>query len=309
MMRIFMGLFITVLIILSFATRGFGQGCSDGGVCTAGILSEPGKEAGNDAHFIIQPGYHFAKGDDGTSVNVLMMEATYLFNSSAFVQIKVPYMMINGNLAKTNGIGDITLTFNGQIKAFNGHLIEGFLGARIGTGEADRSENGKPLPMVYQTNLGTSDLLLGARWSYKGWAGSLALQQPLVQNNENGFLKSVWENDQAAQKYSDSKKIERNSDIVARFDKTFISGNFVLTAGLIPIFHLGEDSYINENDERTKIMGSDGLTLNFALSAGYTINDWTFVKVFYGSPLITRDVQPAGLARSYSGGVSFGFRF
>lgn len=308
-MKIPMRLLLTIAIVFILITYNFGQGCSDAGVCTAGVMTDQHSESGEFTKLSLNLGYHLASGDDATSVNMLMLEAAYLFTPSAWVQIKLPYVTTNGNLATTNGLGDITLTFNGLIREINGHRFEGFLGSRIGTGKADLSENGKPLPMVYQTNLGTTDLILGAKWSYKGWAGSLGYQQPLVQNNENGFLKSLWEDDPAAQKYSDSRKIERSSDIVARLEKTFVPGNFMLTAGVVPIFHLSEDSYVNENGDRTKIKGSDGLTLNLALSAGYRISDLLIVNAFYGSPLITRDVQPAGLARSYAAGISLGFRF
>ena len=302
-------LIITNILFVLISNFSFGQGCSDAGVCTAGIMTEVDDDHINTTNFNVNLGYHLARGDDGTKVNMLMLEDAYLFSPSAWIQIKFPYVMTDGNLAKTSGLGDVTLSFNGLIKESMGHRFEAFLGSRIGMGKADLSENGLPLPMVYQTNLGTTDLILGAKWSYNGWSGSLAYQQPLLQNNENGFLKSLWEDVPAVQSYSDSKKIERKSDIVARVEKTFTPGDFILSAGLVPIFHVGEDSYVDENGERTKIKGSDGLTLNLALSAGYRINDLFFVNAFYGSPLITRDVQPAGLARSYVGGISLGFRF
>jgi len=308
-MKILAKILTTNLLVLLIANFSFGQGCSDAGVCTAGIMTEQGDGSGKTSKFNLNLGYHLAKGDDGTKVNMLMLEAAYLFSPAAYVQIKLPYMMTDGNLAKTSGLGDITISFNGLIKESNGHRFEAFLGSRIGTGKADLSENGMPLPMVYQTNLGTTDLLLGARWSYKGWAGSLGYQQPLVQNNENGFLKSLWEDNEAALKYADSKKIERKSDITARIEKTIKPGDFAITAGLVPIYHLGEDTYVDENGNRLDIKGSDGLTLNIALSARYSIGEPLFLNVFYGSPLITRDVQPAGLARSYAAGLSIGYRF
>lgn len=308
-MNILAKLFTAALLVLISSNFSFGQGCSDAGVCTAGIMTDRGDGSENTSKFNLNLGYHLAKGDDATKVNMLMIEAAYLFTPTAYFQIKLPYVMTDGNLAKTSGLGDITVSFNGLIKESNGHRFEAFLGSRIGMGKADLSENGMPLPMVYQPNLGTTDLLLGSKWSYNGWAGSLGYQQPLVQNNENGFLKSLWEEDQAALKYTDSKKIERKADITARIEKTVNPGDFAITAGLVPIYHLGEDSYVDENGDRLDIKGSDGLTLNIALSVRYNIVDALSVNAFYGSPLITSDVQPAGLARSYAGGISVGFRF
>ncbi len=45
--------------------------------------------------------------------------------------------------------------------------------------------------MVYLTDFGTSDLVLGAKWFYEGWSASLGDQQPLIKNNDNQFLYSA----------------------------------------------------------------------------------------------------------------------
>ncbi len=303
--------FVTLSFLLIFAIHSStkGQGCSDAGICTSGLMTEDGTSALTDSRINLNLGYHFAQGDDGTSINALMLEADYLVGKASAIQIKVPYLFTNGKLGKTNGLGDLSLSFSGLIKQAGEHRFAAFVGARISMGKADRLEDGKPLPMVYQTNLGTTDLLLGAKWTYKGWAASLGYQQPLVQNNENGFLQSLWDDQASVAAYADSRKIERRADVVARIEKTIQPGSFVITGGFVPIYHLGEDSYVNEENQRTDIVGSDGLTLNIALSAGYKASEALTFHVFYGSPLITRDVQPAGLARTYAAGISVGYRF
>ena len=168
--------------------------------------------------------------------------------------------------------------------------------------------SGNPLPMVYQPSLGTTDILIGARWNYRGWNASLGYQQPIAQDNDNGFLQSLWD-EESAGSYHDSRQLERQSDLVARIEKRFVYGGFGITGGLVPIYHLGQDSYVNKNEERVDIEGSERLTLNLAVSADYNLNELVYFTAFFGSPLVTRDVQPAGLARKYAAGISAGFRF
>jgi hypothetical protein len=299
---------LSFILIFALHTSTKGQGCSDAGICTSGLMNEDANSSPAQGAVHLNMGYHFAQGDDGTTINALMLQADYLVGKASSIQIKVPYLFTNGKLGKTNGLGDLSLSFNGLIKQAGEHRFAAFLGARISMGKADRLESGKPLPMVYQTNLGTTDLLLGAKWTYKGWAASLGYQQPLIQNNENGFLQSLWEDQDKVSAYTDSRKIERRADLVARIEKTFQPGRFAFTGGFVPIYHLGEDSYVNEENMRIDIDGSDGLTLNIALSAAYKASQALSFNIFYGSPLITRDVQPAGLARTYAAGISVAWR-
>ena len=50
--------------------------------------------------------------------------------------------------------------------------------------------------------------------------------------------------------------------------------------------------------QRVKIDGSEGLTLNLTLDAGYRLNDRWTAELAYGSPLIVREERPDGLTRS-----------
>jgi hypothetical protein len=300
-------LFLLVFVFINFQNQLGAQGCSDAGVCTAGIMSGETSKTTAGYKFYLEPGIHLASGDDGTQIITTMLEAAYAITPHSLLQIKIPYHAIDGNLGATSGIGDITVTFSYRQPTETVHQFAYFAGIRLATGKTNLQDDELWLPMVYQTGLGTTDLLLGARWDSRGWAATLGYQQPLAQNNENGFLQSRWEDNPDVIHYHDSRGIERSADIVARIEKTIPIGNFAFTGGLVPIYHVTQDSYLNENDVRTQIAGSDGLTLNIAIQAVYTAGERFRIKAFYGSPLITRDVQPAGLARSYVAGITVGF--
>jgi hypothetical protein len=242
-------------------------------------------------------------------VNTLFLEGNITVSSKLFVQFKIPYLMVDGNLGKTNGLGDITLSVNGVMKQSGNHRFEGFAGLRVGTGKANLEAEGKPLPMVYQTSLGTTDLLLGAKWFYKGWSASLGYQQPLIQNNKNQFLYSAWEGNPDATAYDQTKDLKRKSDIVARLEKAFPIHDLTITIGMVPIYHLQNDTYKNEEDEEITIEGSQGLTLNVSGSINYVFSPLFSASAFYGSPLVTRDAQPAGLGRKYVTGLGVYFSF
>jgi len=281
----------------------YSQGCSDAGVCTVGVMSGEEFSDEDQKKFRIGLGYNIGQGDASTKVNTILLEGNFKVSSKVFLQLKVPFHFVDGNLGKTSGLGDITLSANGLLKKINEHSIEGFAGFRIGTGKADLAENGLPLPMVYQTSLGTTDLLAGVKWHFKGWSASLGYQQPFIQNNKNQFLYSAWEGNENALGYAQSRELNRKGDIVARAEKAFYIKDLTITVGLVPIYHIQNDTFKNDNDETVTIEGSQGITLNFSGSLNYQFTDGFSANIFYGSPFITRDVQPEGLGRKYVAGL------
>ena len=259
--------------------------------------------------FKIGLGYSLGQGDDDTLINSILLEGFYSLSSKTFLQINLPVHMVDGNLGKTSGLGDILLSFNRLLKQSEAHQFEGFAGVRIGTGKADLDNGGNPLPMVYQTSLGTTDLLVGFKWFSKGWSASLGYQQPIIQNNENQFLYSSWVGSEDISEYAESRELERKGDVVARIDKAIPIKDFTLTLGLVPIYHIQKDTYKNDSDERVSIDGSQGLTLNVAGNLDYQFSNALSANLFFGAPLVTRDVQPAGLSRTFVTGLGLFYSF
>lgn len=285
------------------------QGCSDAGVCSAGIMTGEGFSSENPKKAQVGVGYTLGQGDDSTTIHSVILEGAYAFTSKTFLQLNLPFHMVSGNLADTQGVGDLVLTLNQAFKQSGTHQFEGFIGARIATGQADLEENGLPLPMVYQTSLGTHDLLLGVKWRANGWSASLGYQQPIVQNNKNQFQQSLWAGTPNIQEYANSRELERSADIVARFEKAIPLKDLVVTLGLLPIYHVQKDSFLNAANQRVDIDGSDGLTLNVTGALDYQFTDAFGANLFLGAPIVTRDVQPDGLARNFVAGLSAFYRF
>lgn len=285
------------------------QGCSDAGVCSAGVMTGEDFAEEEQKKFQVGAGYTLGQGDDATLVHSLILEGNYSFGSKTFLQLALPFHRVSGNLGDTSGVGDVIVSLNQLLKQSGAHQFEGFAGVRIATGKADLEQDGNPLPMVYQTSLGTTDLLLGVKWRKDTWSASLGFQQPLIQNNENQFLYSAWPATATLGEYAESRELERAGDIVIRLEKAFPIKDLQLKLGLLPIYHIQKDTYKNGADQRVDIDGSDGLTLNVTGSAYYQFTDAFSANLFLGAPIITRDSQPDGLARSFVAGLSAFYRF
>ncbi|RUA33565.1 MAG: hypothetical protein DSY77_09635, partial [Bacteroidetes bacterium] len=105
------------------------------------------------------------------------------------LQVKVPYMRIDGNFASTSGIGDISLSLTKNLQSTPEYNIMGTLGAKIPTNNSDLKPSGRQsvLPMYYQTSLGTFDFIAGATFINREWMLSAGYQQPIIHINENTF--------------------------------------------------------------------------------------------------------------------------
>ncbi|TAE45978.1 MAG: hypothetical protein EAY69_09570, partial [Cytophagales bacterium] len=87
------------------------------------------------------------------------------------------------------------MSYTRQVFQSDDWQINATLGAKIPTGDGNdqRSDDGKALPMYYQTSLGTYDAVLGVSAITKNWLFATGLQYPLFQNpNQNQFLWGVW---------------------------------------------------------------------------------------------------------------------
>ncbi len=61
------------------------------------------------------------QGDDGKKLNTILFEGNINVSSEMFVQFKIPYQMVDGNLGKPNELGNITLSVNGILKHSGKH--------------------------------------------------------------------------------------------------------------------------------------------------------------------------------------------
>jgi hypothetical protein len=293
---------VSVLALL----RASGQGCSDAGVCTAGPIGEVTTASDSSTtsfrHFA-RLTFSFAAGEQGTTILQAVPEVSIGATERLSFQLKVPYITVSGDLGNTSGLGDPVLTGAYIFHRTEKERLEGVLGVKVNSGDANTQANNLPLPMPYQTSLGTTDLLFGLTYRKSRFSGAVAYQHVLTQNNKNGFFRSAWAgstDSTAAASYFGSLVLVRASDAVVRAQYALTVGDLILQPGLLGILHLGKDTQLNFADlsQRVAIDGSDGLTLNLTVDARYKLSDRWAIEAAFGSPLVVREVRPDGLTRS-----------
>ncbi|MCB0794433.1 MAG: hypothetical protein KDB88_06820 [Flavobacteriales bacterium] len=284
------------------------QGCSDAGVCTAGPIGDPLLPDTGYRHSVALD-LSYALGEQGVRVFQVVPEIRLGLTDRLGFQVKMPYTSVSGNLGSNNGAGDVTTSLTYQLVRKENSSLTALIGAKLPTGRANDSISDGPLPMPYQTTLGTTDLLLGLNYRLKKLSLALAYQHVLFDANENGFLRNFWPDNVDAQSYFESFYLTRGNDLVFRTQYSFKVGSIDLSPGILAIYRINEDSIVDSTYTRVNVDGSSGLTLNLTLNGQIPVNDRTSIHVSYGSPLLVRETRPDGLTRSMvlSAGVRWRF--
>ena len=290
------------------------QGCSDAGFCSMGVLNQISYNDSlkiNSANLI----FSYSIGEQGTTIFQAIPDLTLGLFRNNTIQLRLPYFFINGNLGNNQGIGDLSLSITQLLLKREKIKLSITAGTKIATGhsddfiEQDVTNNPLPLPMPYQTSLGTSDLILGASLEYKRWNFSLGYQHVIKNKNQNGFLKIKWQENADAQKYFESNLLDRGNDALWRVERSFYLKKISFTAGLLGIYRLKKDKINTLQNEKIEVNGSDGLTLNLTGSLKYYFSKNIDSKISFGTPLVVREIRPDGLTRELVINCSFSFLF
>jgi hypothetical protein len=283
--------FISVFLLL-LQSELYAQGCSDAGICSIENI-KPGNidpQEGNQ----LKVGIGYGNADQGIAIISPYITYTRTFNNFSF-ETRLLAISQSGNETSSFGLSDLYLVGNYRI-AQNLQATAGF---KIPLSNANKKLNGLPLPMDYQSSLGTVDLLLGAQYTVSGFMFAFAYQQPLSQNS-NTFLVDDYPSDSDFNKFQSTNNYVRKGDVLLRVSRSIPFGEKVtITPSLLPIYHLGNDRYTDLFSEEQEIIGSEGLTLNVNLYADFAVGSKSNIQLNFGSPLIVRESRPDGLTRSF----------
>ncbi len=295
---------IVLGITIGFAicNQTIAQGCSDAGFCTiAGFKPNSSNDTlkNNKQKLSIIAGN--GVGDEEVYVFTPAIQYDNQLNNQWAIQAKLTANYASGNLGSASGLGDVFLatTFTPTHK---GKWKTGIiLGAKVPLNNSNLKANSKPLPMQYQSSLGTVDVITGLTFTNQKWLIATALQLPLSGINGNTFLPAYWSTSDAV-KYISSNDFKRKPDVLARIGYDISSPKkWKFNLGLLGIYHLGKDSYVDGNvsNKPIEINGSDGLTLNGTLAAWYKAGSKLTFGITAGTPFVVRDVRPDGLTRKF----------
>ena len=286
----------------------FGQGCSDAGFCSMGAMKP-------DQHFSKKLQVKLRSIEISQYVGRTRFES-YIFATSLDVnlglgqrntiQFKVPYMRSTGRENwNISGIGDISLSFTRNLINREAFQVNATIGAKIPTNNSDQriDNNGipRPVPMYYQTSLGTYDLVLGLSLISRDWLVAFGYQQPLIHNNENQFVHEDWSEHPLfaqIQHYPESPNLRRRSDIMMRVERNFRFSRFSFNVGLLPIYRFRKDRVtFSEEEGEIDAAKSDGLALSLLFGMAYRFSTKSQLKFLFGDRLYERVFNPDGLSR------------
>jgi hypothetical protein len=253
-------------------------------------------------------------------IYVATLDASFSVGRKNSFQVKLPFQAVHGRLANTSGLGDISLCFTRTIYTSEKFDINLSMGSKIPTNKSDKKEEGRPLPMYYQTSLGTYDAIAGVSLVNKKWLLATGIQVPLNRNSNQflwGAWEQWWEDSQTSEKdsiylrkYAKANQLKRGIDVMLRVERNFRFSRLNFSVGLLPIYRIVNDEIDDPaKGGRTKPDRAKGLALSAIATAGYSFNVKSGVKLLVGHKIVQRDENPDGLSRVLVTSVTYFYRF
>ena len=267
------------------------QGCSDAGFCTIHSI-KPSVNETSSAKNQFKTGMTYGVAQYQVTVLSPYLEYTrYMGNVALSTRLLLGMRL--GELTTNTGLADAIITATWAASS----ELNFTAGVKVPFNNANKKIDGRPLPMAYQTSLGTTDMILGITRSWNKFSISGAWQQPLTQNG-NTFLIDEYPDGILSDPYISTNGYKRKGDVLLRLShSTQLSEKIIFSSSILPIYHFGDDSYENSEGEEITIDDSKGLTLNLNVFFQYHLTQNTFVELNLGGPVVAREKRPDGLSQ------------
>jgi hypothetical protein len=300
------------LLISPFA---FPQGCSEAGFCTMAAL-KPDQPFNKKIEVRLRSmEISFYRGATPKPVTPVIYVATadfnFSLNSKTSFQIKVPFQAVEGRLANTSGLGDISLCITRTLVTREAYDINFSIGGKLPTNNSSKDVDGLPLPMYYQTSLGTYDFITGISFISRNWLLATGIQLPFNRNG-NQFLWEAWQGTSEEAyifNYNQSRELLRGTDIMLRVERNWRFSRLNFSLGVLPIYRINNDEITLSNGSRFKPKGAQGLAMSGIFTTGYSFNVRSGVKLLVGLKFVQRDNNPDGLTREFVSTLGYYYRF
>ncbi len=293
-------------MLLPFSLFLYSQGCSDAGFCTVNSFQPAGSDGPEEYNNQLKIGGSYGLADYDIAVAGFYLEYSRQITKAIGLDAKITTLSQSGNDVAVFDIADLYVNVN-----YN--FTESFrltLGVKVPQTNGNTMEDdGLPLPMDYQSSLGTLDLIGGLGYAIANFHIVAAAQIPLTQN-ENGFVAADYPEDSKLLDFQTTNKFVRSPDVLLRVSYPInLGARFKLTPSLLPIYHLGNDKYTDAQGVQQEIEGSEGLTLNGNVYIDYKITEKQGLQLSLGSPFVVREVRPDGLTRALVAGLEYRMSF
>lgn len=311
-------IFVIALLFI-WVQNGFGQ-CSDAGVCSF-HSNDLGtfRRTGISAEYL--NGYS-GKVDDIRYESAKL--GLYFWPSRELnIGVMFPLMRQRGKLGTVQGVGDLLvmvdylindhpgdITFSGESSLLTGSFeatsIE--LGVKLPTGAVNQSG----LPLLYQNGLGSTDILVGAMYSYAYprkydydlFQGGLSLQIPfgIAGNNIDSLERGIDLLGRIGYRYPILHKFGIKGEllVIQRLTRSRLHQFSILTTESSPDpIGISESYTIDDNS----------MQINISASATYHLQQGIFFETGFIVPLLKKKFNYDGLKRAYTLFVSASYHF
>jgi hypothetical protein len=304
----------TILFCLCVFALGFSQGCSDAGFCTMGAMKPNQRLSARNVRLrSIEFTEYFAHQED-LQVKFLnhILDVNFGVGDKTTLQAKFTYAQVFGVLANTNGLGDVSLSASRMLAHREHWQLNTTLGAKLPTNAANKSVEGRPLPMYYQTSLGTVDAVAGLSFVTKYLLLATVIQHPFNEVN-NSFTWAAWKTDDKtldANHYPISNGLIRGTDVMFRAEANMGYHRFNMSLGFLLINRLKKDQIVSPTTkQRVDVAGSDGNANTVLGGLSYQLNAKSNLKLVWGHRVAKRATNPDGLSRDNVWTVTYQCRF
>jgi hypothetical protein len=313
-----------IISLMLFNTSLSAQGCSDAGFCTMGAM-KPGQGYNKKINIklrSIEVSYYRGKTTLTPIVYVANIDASFSITEKLGFQVKIPYQRVEGAFDNTSGLGDISLSITRNLKSTENYNINATIGGKIPSNDSNLKSSGNksplseglPLPMYYQTSLGSYDIVGGISMINSKWMFATGIQMALTSNN-NSFLRPQWDepvypSHDYTWSYDKANKLKRGTDVMIRIERSFRFSNYSFNIGILPIYRITQDEREDPaTSERIKIDDTTGLAFTVLGAATYHFNTISSISISGGKKLTDRKVNPDGLTRNNVAILAYSFKF
>jgi hypothetical protein len=276
---------IFLITVNYYLSESFAQ-CSDAGICQLGghSMEEDDGVLLNVSAFYK---YGYSGKEDDVQFNSLQLNVNYNIFSNNSIQLLVPYNFQSGPAGSVNGIGDLILSLNQNLLTDGNSSLDGSIGIKVATGD-DNKDN---LPQVYQSGLGTNDILFALNYTFNKISFGAGYQLSGGRNNN-------------------ITRLEKGDDLLLRASYDLSFGQFSITPQLLYIQPLAKSSIldtISVQEAFVEIDKSDQPQLNFLTAIRYKIDDYFTLVGDFAIPFLSQETNVDGLKRVFSASVGVVF--
>jgi len=283
-------IFVVSIILIStsfYQLENYAQ-CSDAGICQlGGHLAE-----GEEELFSISGAYKYGYSgkDDDIQFHFFVLDGSYNILDNSTILVSIPYNIQSGPAGSVNGIGDLIVSWNQQLFSNENFSFSASLGAKLATGD----DNKVNLPQVYQSGLGTNDILFGLNYAYDKISVGAGYQ--IAGGRNDNIL-----------------RLERGDDLLLRASYQLSFDQLIIIPQLLFIQRLAKSSILDttstDEENFVEVENSDQTQLNFLAKLEYKISENISLLGDFAIPFIKREVNVDGLTRAFSASAGMRFSF